>query len=263
MGFMLTRVRAISTYFVELARRGIPESCGPLENEVVFILDGVGGCQFTPLLVRRALRRERVELGTIVYAWQFGLPGEIWTDLMWLRRNRVMAGQLARKLLAFRRAHPQTVIHVLAYSGGAGVAVFALEGLHGRGLVDTLILACPALSPQYNLGPALRSTKRCYALVSRQDRGILGLGTRIFGTTDREFSPAAGMTSFWIPQDASAEDVEMYGRLREVRWTPALRALGHTGGHTGWASSPFLRSHLLPLLHGTPTLPLHEVSRGP
>ncbi len=263
MGFLLTRVAAISAYLAELTRRGVPEHCGSLDEEVVFILDGVGGCQFAPLLVRRAFRQEGIELGTIVFNWQFGVPGEIWTDLMWLRRNRLMAGKLARKLLAFRRAHPRTVIHVLAYSGGAGIAVFALERLRGRQLVDTLILACPALSPQYNLGPALRSAKRCFALVSRRDRGILGLGTRIFGTTDRKHSAAAGMTSFSIPESASADDVDEYRKLREVRWTPELQADGHTGGHTGWVSSPLLRRHLLPLLRGTPDLPLHEVSKAP
>ena len=259
MGPFLNRVTAVSAYLVELARLGARESVGPLDDEVVFVLDGVGGFQFAPLLVRRALQREATAPGTIVVKWQFGIPGEIWTDLMWLRRNRVMAAKLARRLLAFRRAHPTTTIHLLAFSGGAGIAVFALEQLRGRRLVETLAMGCPALSPQYNLGPALQAVTRAYALVSHRDRGILGLGTRIFGTTDRKFGPAAGAVSFRIPPDASEEDIRAYARLREIRWSPGLKETGHHGGHTGWVSSPFLQQHLLPILRGKPLLSVHEV----
>jgi len=263
MGFLTTRIRAVSTYFAERARYGVPEFVGPLDEEVAFILDGVGRFQFAPLLIRRALREEGVPMGTVCYDWQFGLPGEIWTDLMWLRRNRVMGAKLARRLLAFRRAHPQTRIHMIAYSGGAGIGLFALESLgHGRRFIETLLLACPALSPDYNLGPALRGVARAYALVSRKDTGILGLGTRIFGTTDRRFTSAAGCKGFEIPCNCSPVDGQSYERLQEIRWTPELRKLGHTGGHTGWASVALLRRHLMSILQGEPLLPTHQVATG-
>jgi hypothetical protein len=243
----------------ERVRHGAPELVGTIGDEVLFILDGVGGFQWGPLMVRRALRLEREALATVLHRWQYGLPGEIWTDLMWLRRNRVMGAKLARRLLAFRRTYPDTRIHLLGYSGGAGIAVFACEALRARRIIETLMLPCPALSSSYNLGPALRATIRCYALISRKDRGILGLGTRVFGTTDRRFEAAAGMTGFRIPAEASAEDRAAYDRLREIHWSPALKALGHHGGHTGWLSVPLLRKHLLPILRGHPLLPTTEV----
>ena len=263
MGFLATRVAVVSTCLAERIRYGTPELVGSVDDEVLFILDGVGGFQFGPLMVRRALRLERQALGTVLYHWQFGLPGEIWTDLMWLRRNRLMGAKLARKLLAFRRAHPKTRIHLLAYSGGAGIAVFACEQLRARPLIETLVLPCPALSPVYNLAPALRATRRCYAMVSRRDRGILGLGTRIFGTMDRRFLAAAGMTGFQMPVGASEEDRNAYGRLREIHWSPSLKKLGHHGGHTGWLAIPFLRTHLLPILRGEPLLPTRTVDAPP
>lgn len=255
MGFLTTRMVVVSTYVADRIRYGIPEFTGPVDREVLFILDGVGGFQFGPVMVRRALRLERQPLGTVLYRWQFGLPGEIWTDLMWLRRNRRMGANLARKLLAFRRAHANTRVHVLACSGGAGIGVFACEQLHERPLIDTLVLACPALSSGYNLGPALRAAKRCYALISHRDRAILGLGTRIFGTTDRRFGPAAGMTGFQIPPDASDKDRATYGRLREIHWSPEFKKFAHHGGHTAWLAVSFLRRHLLPILRGEPLLP--------
>jgi hypothetical protein len=122
-----------------------------------------------------------------------------------------------------------------------------------------LVLACPAISPRYNLCQALHNVQRCYALVSARDRWILGLGTTVFGTTDRAFSSSAGRLGFRRPAGLSSADTAAYDRLREVRWSPELRAFGHSGGHTGWAKPTFLRAHLLPLLRGEPLLPTHEV----
>ncbi len=255
----------IWTYVTELLRYGIPEVVGPVDREVLFLLDGVGGFQIELLMVRRALRAEDgggtapPDLGTVLFKWQFGLPGDISTDLMWLRRNRLMGLKLARKLLAFRRAHPDTHIHLLAFSGGAGIALFACERLGGRGLLDTLILACPAMSPEYNLAPALQAVSRCYAMVSHKDRWVLGLGTRLFGTTDRRFVRAAGLVGFRMPKGLSNEETRLYERLREIHWSERFIPDGHHGGHAGWAGVRFLRRHLLPMLRGEPRLPTREV----
>ena len=260
MGFLTTRISAVSTYLVERVRRGVPMCLGSPDREVLVILDGVGGFQFAPLLVRRALREEGSSLATIVFAWQCCLPGEIWTDLCWYRRNRVMGVHLARKLLALRRAHPGTIIHLLAFSGGAGIAVFACEALAGRKIIESLVLPCPALSPDYNLGPALAAVERCYALVSSGDKWILGLGTRIFGTTDRRFVDAAGRVGFRPVARLSGPHRRAYERLLEIHWTPSLEQEGHRGGHTAWAAVSFLRQHLLPILRGQPLLPARKVS---
>jgi hypothetical protein len=135
----------------------------------------------------------------------------------------------------------------------------ACEQLRAEVAIETMVLACPAISSGYNLGPALRSVKRCYALISRRDTWILGLGTRVFGTVDRRFEAAAGQVGFRVPAEASELDRRAYDRLREIHWSPGLRTLGHNGGHTGWASVRFLRTHLLPLLRGEPLLPAHDV----
>lgn len=258
MQFVKTRVRAISAYLGELANHGMPRQVGNPEHEVLFILDGVGGMQFMPLLARRALREEGIALATVFDHWQFGLPGEIWTDLMWHRRNRVMGAKLARLILKYRRQFPKSHMHLLGCSGGAGVAVFALESLRRHVRIDTLILACPGLSPTYNLAPALQVVQRCYALVSHRDNVILGMGTRIFGTTDRRYVAAAGCAGFTIPAGLDVIDRAAYDRLQEVHWTPDLAALGHYGGHTGWAANAFLRKHLMPLVRGESPLPVRR-----
>ena len=261
MAPLLTRADVVAKYMVDRLRYGVPEVLGSVDREVLFLVDGVGRFQAAALMVRRALRETGSDIGTILYDWQTPIFGEVLSDLMWYRRNRLMGVKLGRKLLTFRRQHPETRIHVLAYSGGAGIAIFGLEALRGRSLIDTLILACPAISAQYNLAPALRTVQRCYALTSHRDSVILGWGTRIFGTTDRRYESAGGRVGFRIPPDAPEDDADVYGRMRQIRWTPDLRKLGHPGGHTGWAGVKLLHKHLMPLLRGNPHLPTYEVIR--
>lgn len=256
---IIARTRLITSYLSELFRHGVPEVVGPLDREVIFLADGVGGFQSAPIMIRKVFRELDEPVGTIVYRWQFGVPGEIWTDLMCLRRNRVMAAKLARKILAFRRENPNTKIHLLGYSGGGGIATFACEQLRGRRVIDTLILACPALSSHYNLAPALRAVTRAYVFVSHRDSVVLGAGTWIFGTIDRVHGRSAGMSGFKRPAGLSAADRECYDRCREIWWDSSLRSLGHYGGHAGWGWSGFLKPHLLPILCGEPLLPALEV----
>ena len=274
MGFVGNRIRVVSTYLYELWKHGMTPPV-PLkkvglsasepevaEGDVIFVLDGVGGFQFAPLLVRRALREIGEPIPTAMYRWQGGLVGEIWTDLMWHSRNRVMGARLARRIRRFRRAHPDRKIHLLAYSGGAGVAVFACEYLK-QPSIETMILACPAISPTYNLARALRHVTRAYALTSVRDRFLLGIGTTLFGTTDRVNTPAAGMVGFRLPEDISEEDRLEYDKLRQICWEPSLRQVKHHGGHTGWLMPDVLRSHLIHLLRGEPRLATHEVQAVP
>lgn len=259
MGPIVNRAIVVSSYLSEVFQHGFARSGDACENEVVIALDGVGGFQFGPLLIRRAFRQDGQPIGTLYFRWQGGMVGEVLSDLMRYRRNRLMGIQLARKILAFARRHPDTRLHLVAYSGGAGIAAFACEKLKGRRLIETLVLACPALSPEYNLGPALQSVTRCYALTSRKDFVLLGLGTRLFGTTDRQFTAAAGKVGFRIPSDASPEDRSAYDKMRQINWTPGLKRYRHHGGHSGWVMIPLLRAHLVPILHGQPLLPAHPI----
>jgi len=230
-----------------------------MDQEFLVIVDGVGGFQFAPVLIRRMLRQTNATIGTVYFPWQFGLMGEIFTDLMWLRRNHAMGAKLAEKLKRLRNEFPHAKIHLVAYSGGVGISIFALELLVELGIIDSLIMACPALSPSYNLAPALRNVNRAFALISIADYGILGVGTTILGTTDRKHCASAGLRGFRIPNQASTDDIAEYAKLKEIRWSKSQRALGHSGGHTGWASGQWLAKHLLPIVAGKPLLPCHDV----
>ena len=51
MRFLRSRCHLIATCVAERLRHGAPEIAGPVDREVVFILDGVGGFQAAPLMV--------------------------------------------------------------------------------------------------------------------------------------------------------------------------------------------------------------------
>lgn len=254
------RARLIRVFLSEWRRYGIPTQTTGTSDEVIFLLGGVGGTQYGPTMIRRALRLCDYAGSTVLFKWQGGLWGESFTDLMWLRRNRWISVRLARRLLAWRRDHPQARIHVIGFSGGAGISVFAMEMLKGRPVVDTAVLLGAALAPTYNLVEALAAVSRCYSLISEIDSVMLGRGTRWLGTIDRQHCNAAGQCGFSCPDGLSDQQTAQYEKLRHIAWTPDLLSLGHYGGHTGWMATPFLVTHLLPILRGDPQLPVLETS---
>ncbi|MCB9850505.1 MAG: hypothetical protein H6817_07340 [Phycisphaerales bacterium] len=241
-----SRARMLRDYVVEIARNGTPVESGDPSRGTVFLLDGVGGYRLTPSLARVAFRQAGFDIATYFYNWHRGIPGEMLLDLTCLRANRRAALRLARIIRRRSRAYPNAPLHVLSYSGGTGIATFAAEKLGRRTRLNTLVLAASALSPEYPMAEALRHVRTCYALTSRRDVGLLGLGTTLFGTVDRQFGRAAGLRGFHnVPSEAGSGE---YGRFVELPWTEDLCALGHAGHHVGAASVPYIREQIVPLL---------------
>lgn len=227
----------------------VPEEA-TARGPVLVVVDGVGRFQFAPYVLRRVLRDLSSPIEVVMYDWQTPIVGDIWCDLMWHRRNRVMGAQLARRLLKIHRAQPHRPIDLFAYSGGASIGAFACESLRGRRIVNTLLLVAPALSPGFDLIKALRAVNHCSILVSPHDRVVLGLGTTLFGTSDRVSGSAAGRVGFDGMGDLPRGTKPGYDRCWQFRWTETLRPFGHHGGHAGWIAMPFLRRYLLSLLAG-------------
>lgn len=250
MGFLLNRLTVLRAYAEELVRHGCPRDEDTDAPVTLFLLDGVGGWQFAPLMIRRVLRQAGVRAHTVLFDWHAGLRGDLLTDLMWRRKNEVAACRLARNIRALQHRTPDRPIHLAAYSGGCGVAVFAAERLREDRPIASMLLLAPAISPTYDLTAALKRTQRCVVGVSRRDRFLLGVGTRLFGTIDRVRTASAGQTGFIIPRSTDPECAGAYRRLQQVYWEPGWSARHHHGGHTGWINPRFLAAqlpHLMPL----------------
>jgi pimeloyl-ACP methyl ester carboxylesterase len=162
------------------------------------------------------------------------------------RQARLLADEIQR----FRAAQPVYPAFLVAKSGGSGVVVKALELLDDES-VETVVLLAPALSPGYDLTPALRAVRREIVVFwSPLDVFILGAGTRLLGTADRVRSVAAGMVGFHVPAPVHLEPERtgQYAKLRQIRWRPRMAATGYLGGHFGPDSPMFLRRYVVPLL---------------
>jgi hypothetical protein len=239
-----SRAVMLRDYVVALAQGGAPVSTGDPRHGTVFLIDGVGGFLLTPTLARIAFRQARCPWATYLFDWHRGPRGEMLADLTCHRANRRAALRLARLIRKRHREFPNAPIHVLSYSGGTGIAVFAAEKLGRRARIDTLVLAASALSPDYPLADALTRVRRGIALTSRRDLALLWLGTTVFGTIDRRHRPSAGLRGFHNPgaSDAASD------RFVEIPWTREDCALGHAGHHTGTASVAFIRERIVPWL---------------
>lgn len=120
--------------------------------------------------------------------------------------------------------------------------------------VDQVVLVQPAISPGYDLSRALKHVKRnMYYTSSPGDWFVLGVGTRVFGTSDGQKSDAAGFVGFRPPPTA---DARQYRKLVEIKYDPAWIRWGDFGSHTGALSTSFAFHVLAPLLTGNPHVSL-------
>jgi hypothetical protein len=207
-------------------------------------LPGIGGERMIDHLLVRGLRQAGLKARSEIYDWTG--PDVGLRALSNASRHQEQARIIAEMLTRQHRAEPQTPILLTGHSAGSGMAVWALEKLEDDVHIQTLVLIAPALSPTYDLSPALRRVSgRAYAITSVHD-SVLGTGTRMLGTVDRIRTDAAGRVGFTVPE-APAFPQE-YDKLVPVPYEPRFLRLGHVGDHIGAMLSPFARHILAPLI---------------
>jgi pimeloyl-ACP methyl ester carboxylesterase len=190
-----------------------------------------------------------------VFNWGLPFPGGYLANLTRIDRNRRRAKDIAQEIVAYQNAYPHRPVHLVAQSGGAGVAVFAAEALPENRTVDGIVLLGAALSPTYNLSKALRKTKKgILNSHSCKDSMVLNWGTRFFGTTDRKFTPAAGHLGFQKPANLTPEEHTLYDeKLHQLPWCPDWAdSCQHWGGHISSGGETFLATHIAPWVKNTP-----------
>jgi pimeloyl-ACP methyl ester carboxylesterase len=214
-----------------------------LQRPYLLHLPGIGGKRSIDRSLVGGLSEGGIDAEVEIYDWTCDDPG---LDALLAReRNDGQAQVVADMIERQARADPHRPIYLTGHSGGAGIAVWALEKLPDDVRIDSLMLLAPALSPEYDLSTALAHVRgHCYVLFSEHDP-VLGLGTRLFGTIDGVKTEAAGRVGFARPAGA---DEEQYKKLVPIAYDPAWVRLRNIGDHIGPMMRPFARQILAPLL---------------
>lgn len=243
--------------FTAMFRAGFEWFYGPLPDPptvasepgdgLVLVADGVGGFDLCGVGLQFASAREGGSREVRIHPWGHG-PWRWFADLTDVANRDRQAELMAVEVRRFRDDHPGSTVSLVGKSGGTGVVVRALEALEPDS-VESAVLLAPAISPGYDLSRALRAVRREMVVYwSPLDVIILGLGTSLFGTIDRVWTPSAGLLKFRLPQGLDDEGRALYGKLRQVCWAPSMATAGYFGGHLGVDHPAFLRRYVVPVL---------------
>jgi hypothetical protein len=210
---------------------------------LVLVLSGIEG--YGPFAHSLALGLgDAVDGAVEVHEWTTRRLMSSLRHLVDLPRNRQQAALLAARIRQHQRDHPGAPVHLVGHSGGAAMAVMALEELARLEAppVHTAVLLAAALAPAYDLTAALGQVERMVSFHSPLDVPHLVLGTLVFGTIDRRHAVGAGFGGF------KPCDHEAYQRLEQRRYRPSMLRSWHWGGHLGWTNRVFVAEHVAPLL---------------
>jgi pimeloyl-ACP methyl ester carboxylesterase len=219
----------------------------PVERAVVFVVGGIGGLDPLQLWAPLTLPHAGVSHEIRVFEWTHG-KFRFLRDLQDARHLQTEADRLADKVSeALARGRP---VYLLGHSAGAGL-VLAAAGRLPPGSLERVVVLSGAVSPTYDLRPALRAARGgVVSFHSTCDRFALGWGTSQFGTVDRAYGPAAGRDGFREPADLDEEGKALYARLVQRPWRWGMLLEGCSGSHHGPTMPLFLARHVAPWLRG-------------
>lgn len=192
----------------------------------VFHAPGISGDVPHDHFFAAGLLRAGVQEVTFVN-WTTHSPGR---NLYDTELHEAQAHRLIERLRGFKATSPDARVILTSHSGGAVIAIRAAELLDvGENIIEQVWLLAPALSPDYDFGPALERVPRIVAFSSPHDGLILGAGTSLFGTSDRYFGDAGGRVGF------------TYNHPRFEQWgyDPTWLEFRNTGDHLQVLSQRF------------------------
>jgi pimeloyl-ACP methyl ester carboxylesterase len=214
---------------------------------VIILAGGVGGSELLSVSARWSLAWAGVPHEVRSFAWTHGKFRHL-RDLQDTRHLIAKAEELAAEVRRLKAEDPARSVYLVGHSGGTGLILAAAERLP-PGTVERMVLLSAAVSPGYDLRPALRATRgEIISFNSKIDLFWLSWGTSTFGTIDRCYVEAAGLNGFVEPEGLTEEDRKLYARLVQVGWHPEM-VLGHYGGlHASTCMPDFLIHHVVPWL---------------
>ncbi|MDP7014569.1 MAG: alpha/beta hydrolase [Pirellulaceae bacterium] len=216
------------------------------EDGLTIVLPGIEGASFVNSNIAQGLVDGQVPGQVEVFDWTSGNALRSLEHLSDARRVSEQATRLADHIEESHEVFPDRPISVVAHSGGAGVALAALEKLPEHREISALVLLAPAVSPNYPIQRATsKTTSGVWSFYSPLD-AQLTVGTSLFGTIDGEYGPAAGSSGFNTKPEG----------LTEVPFEPGMMRTGNLGGHLGGTHFEFVREHVAPIIRRSHYFPL-------
>ena len=219
------------------------------ERGCVFFLTGVAGACTTDRGLLRGLTEGNLDTAIVMYDWTDGRGSRV-GNLQAHEEHRRQAAEVAARIVGYQDRYPGRPVHLVGYSGGAAMVVYALEALPPDRAVDSATLLGPVLAPDYNLSLAMA---RCRAPLrnfhSQLDAGALMLATIVLGTMEGRHCWSAGAVGFSTPAGLDPAQREAYqSRLAQQGYNPRFLTSGHIGGHYGWANQWFVAQWVAPVI---------------
>ena len=216
---------------------------GSDDQPLVIHLPGIGGHRLPDEMIKQGLTQSG--LGAEIYIYDWTGIDEGFAALTNVGRHGEQSAIVAKLITDATTRQSNRRIILTSHSAGAGVAAWALAQLPDGVAVDTWLMLAPALSPRFDLTPALKHVRgKVYSFNSQRDP-ILGFGTRNFGTVDRINTDAAGKVGFERPATA---DAEQYAKLMQFAYDAGWMRYYNAGDHIGATMRPFVRQIVAPLL---------------
>src|SRR4051812_25482928 len=155
----------------------------PLEGQnLVVLVPGCAGDGFWYDSLRKSVAAAQPARTIRTFEW--GLPLPLYMlNLQDAGIHEKAEKSLAKAIKSWRDRYPAGHLTLLGHSAGCGVILGSLRRLEKPADVENVVLLAPSVSPDYEIGPALRQVAgTVHVFYSEDDRVWLGWRTGTFGT---------------------------------------------------------------------------------
>ncbi len=213
-------------------------------HPILVHLPGISGYLGADRSLLRGLRAAGLSGPIEILNWPNYAPGL--TALVSLDANREQAKRVTKYLTTLAADNPGRPIVITCHSGGSGIVAWALEALPRDVMIERVIFLAPALSPGFDLSPALAHVRVGAFVFSSTNDILLDKMTPVFGTIDRVLSKAAGYTGFVEPPHPAIAGE--YVKLHTLQYTTDWLTIGNNGDHVGPLMTPFVKAYVAGIL---------------
>lgn len=229
--------------FGRLIRRLEPER---LEKGLVLVLTGIEGHSFLNVGILCGLIDGGIEQAVDIVDWTTGKKFLYLYHLRGWTRNKRVAGELAARIGEYQNQYPGRPVWLVGHSGGGGMALLTVAALPADRQVTGIILLAAAISPTFDLNPAVARVEHgIWNYHSKLDWIFLELGTTLLGTMDGRHVCAAGAFGF---RGTAADEHAQSGRLIQRPWQWRMLSQFNPGDHFGCAHRVFIAEEIVPLI---------------